>query len=352
MTNFTFAILLLILALGGIVVRKTYYYLPVRELKRKAEKNDQFAAQLYRAVAYGNSLRSLLWLYIGLTTAAGVVLLARELEVWASLLIVGPLLWIAFSLIPATRVTRIGARLTMLVTPPIVWLLNYLHPALNRSADLVEKRYAATTHTGIFEREDLLKLIEQQQAQEDSRISDEELEIVKRALSFDDYHVADLLTSRKKIKTILADDTVGPILIDELHKSGQNFVLVRESKKGPVIGTLEFDQLTLESKGQVRDVMNPTAYYVHENDTLSEALHAFFVTNHPLFVVVNDFEEYVGIITVEDMLRQLLGHVPGDEFDQYADLSAVAARHPRIKKPEKPEKPDEEPIQTDEEVVE
>ena len=95
MTNYILAIILLMLALAGVVIRKTYFYIPPRELKRRAEKHDEVAAQLYRAVAYGNSLRSLLWLYIGLVSAASLIVLARQLPVWVSILIVGPLLWIA-----------------------------------------------------------------------------------------------------------------------------------------------------------------------------------------------------------------------------------------------------------------
>jgi CBS domain containing-hemolysin-like protein len=349
MTNLISAIVLLLLALAGIAVRKTYYYLPSRELKRQAAQHDKLAMQLYRAVAYGNSLRSLLWLYIGLATAASLVFLARQLPVWVSLLVVGPLLWVAFSLIPATRTTKLGIRLTMFVTPPIVWLLNYLHPLLSRGADVVEKRYTAPAHTGIFERDDLLELVRQQQHQPDNRLSDEELEIIKRALSFGDHKVGDLMTGRKRIKTILVDDTVGPILIDEIHKSGQGQALVRESRKGDFVGTLSFQQLDLQSTGKVRDIMKSTVYYLHENDSLSQALHAFFVTNCPLFVVVNSFEEYVGILTIENVLRQLLGHVPGDDFDQYADPQLVAARHSQTKKSDQS---DETPVKTDDEVVE
>jgi CBS domain containing-hemolysin-like protein len=349
MTNLIAAIVLLLLALAGIAVRKTYYYLPVRELKRQAEKRDRLAMQLYRAVAYGNSLRGLLWLYIGLTSAASLVLLARILPIWASLLVVGPLLWIAFSLLPATRTTKLGARLTTLVTPPLVWLLNYLHPLLSRSADIVERRYTAPAHTKLFERDDLLELIERQRQQADSRLTDEELEIVKRALSFDDHKIGEVMTPRKYVKTVLADDTVGPILIDEVHKSGQDYALVRESRKGSFVGTLAFKQLDLQSAGQVRDIMAATVYYLHENDPLSQALHAFFVTNRSLFVVVNNFEEYVGILTIENVLNQLLGHVPGDDFDQYANISVVAARHPKSRKFQKP---DETPVKTDDEVIE
>ena len=349
MTSLILAVIFLLLALLGIVARKTYYYLPARELKRQAEKHDQLAAQLYRAVAYGNSLRGILWLYIGLTSAASLVLLARVLPIWASLLVVGPLLWIAFSLLPASRTTRLGARLTALVTPAIAWLLNYLHPLLSRGADVVERRYTAPAHTRLFERDDLIELIERQQQQSDSRLTDEQLEIVKRALRFDDYRVADIMTPRKHIKTVLADDTIGPILIDEVHKSGQGYALVREARKGPFAGTLALGRLDLQSTGKVQAVMEAKVYYLHENDPLNQALHAFFVTNCPLFVVVNSFEEYVGVLTIENVLHQLLGHVPGDDFDQYADIAVVAARHPQA---EKSKKSEETPVKTDGEVIE
>lgn len=369
--NFVVALLLLVLALAFIVIRKTYYSLPLSELKRRAERHERLAKAIYPAVAYGNSLRSLLWLTIGFLGAASIIMLARILPVWAGLLIVAPSLWIAFSWLPASRVTKLGAWLTKLVTPAIVWLLNWLHPALSRGADAVEKRYAAVKHTGLFERADVMELIDKQQNQADNRLSAEELEIVKRALQFSDYTVGDVLTPSKQIKTVLADDVVGPILIDELHQSGQSLVLVRESKKGPVIGSLEFRRLNLHSKGHIRDVMNPVVYYLHENDSLGEALHAFFVTNHSIFVVVNSFEEYLGIITVENILHQLLGHVPGDDFDQYTDMAAVAARHTNTKKPleidaeidmaeeeatettaKEADEPDETPAGTDDEVTE
>jgi CBS domain containing-hemolysin-like protein len=74
-----------------------------------------------------------------------------------------------------------------------------------------------------------------------------------------------------------------------------------------------------------------------------------------MFVVINSFEEYVGILSIEKVLKQLLGHVPGDDFDQYANPVAVAARHTKRPEPESlephEEKPDETPVETEEEVV-
>lgn len=327
MNNLTLGIISLALALFGVVLRKTYFSVPINELKRRAQKNEPHAKQLYKAAVYGNSLRSLLWLYIGLTSAASIILLARVLPVWLGLFIVGPVLWITFSLLPASRTTDVGIWLTKITTPFITWLLNYVHPLLSRTADTVERHYSLNKHTKLFERSDLIQLIEDQQRQADSRISEEELEIVKRALKFDAFKVRDILIPRKAMKIVQADDTVGPVLIDEIHKSQQGYTLVRDGKKGPFVGVIVFSELNLKSSGKVRDIMDPTIYYLHESDTLSEALHAFFVTNYPLFVIVNSFEEYVGVITISSVLHKLLGHIPGDDFDQYTDLSAVAMRH-------------------------
>jgi CBS domain containing-hemolysin-like protein len=357
------ALLFLVLALAGVIVRKTYYQLPERELKRRAARHDQTAEQVYRAVAYGNSTKTLLWTYIGLTSAACVILLGNTLPVWTNVLVVAITLWVVFSLIPATRLTAVGARLAILVTPVIAWFLNYLHPVLNRAGEVAEKRYVAARHTRLYEREDLLELIERQKQQADSRFTPEELEIAERALQFDEQSITDILTPRKELKTVKPDDLVGPVLIDEVHKSGQKYAFVKESTKGPIIGILEVGQLGIKSTGHVRDLMKAPAYYVHEDDTLAEALRAFFVTNHPVFVVVNNFEEVVGIISVENILQQLLGHVPGDDFEQYADLAAVAARHNKAETAdlivdedgevtENGSESDEEPVKTDDEVIE
>jgi CBS domain containing-hemolysin-like protein len=336
-TELIAAVVFLVLAVGGLVVRKTYYCLPVRELKRRAQRRDLLASKLYRAVAYGRSLRALLWVVIALCSSAGFVLLARVTPVWLSLVTVALLLWVTYSWLPARRTTQLGTRLTIMVTPTLAWVLNYTFPLLDRATGLVEQFYRGGDHTGLFERADLIDLIERQAEQADSRVTPEELEIVKRALSFDDHTVGDIVTPAKHVKTILANDAVGPILINELYQQGQEFVLVRDSREGPVIGLLECKRLDLKSNGLVRDLMNPAICYLHEQDSLSEALHAFTSTNCPLFVVVNNAAEYTGVVSTQNVLRALLGQMSADDFDQYTDLSAVAARHRPVKPVVEPE---------------
>lgn len=323
--------LLLGLSAAGIVIQKTLFSLPLRELKRRAERHDPVAERLFQAAAYGASLRALLWIFVVASAAAGFALLSRELAPLASFVLLLVTLGVAFVWLPMSRVSTVAVRLSSSVSPLLRSVTGFLYPMLHRITSLFGKRLEHRRHTGLFERGDLLELIEAQRTQHDNRLTPEELEIVSRALTFNDHTVGSALIPRAQVPTVLAGETVGPILIDELHRAGQEFVLVQDKKDGQVIGTLEVGRLGLKSEGTIRDHMDGTVYYVHENDTLGEALHAFFVTNHPMFIVVNSFEEFVGILTVEDILRQLLGHLPGEEFDQYSDPAAVAARHPRKK---------------------
>ena len=326
--NFMLSLLAIVLAIWLAVARKVYDATPARELKRQAAKRQEPGSSLFQATAYGISLRALLWGAIAVFGSIGLVGVARDGNIFVSILIIILTLSYLFIWLPASRVTSLGLRLTLLINPVIVWLLRHLYPLLSRGAERVERR-SASTHTGLFERSDIVQLIQQQADQADSRLSIEELAIVQRALSFGDYLVRDITTPRANIATIGSGEILSPIIIDELHKSTEPFVLVVDAHgDGGVIGSLEVGKIGLQTSGPVSQHLSPV-YYLHESDTLREALHAFFMTNYPLFVVVNSFEEYVGVVTIESVLRKLLGHLPGDDFEQYSDKAAVAAPHPR-----------------------
>jgi len=328
-----FSLICLLLALAFAIARKVYAATPANELKRRAARGTEPAKQLYRAVAYGITLDFLLWGLIAIFGALGLALLAGEVSIAISVPVIIITLSLLFIWLPAGRVTNSGTKITVFLTPLIVGVLSRLHPILSRGAEQLEKHYA-TSHTGLFERGDVVDLITQQAEQQDSRLSIEELAIVQRALTFGDYLVRDITTSRSEVTTISSTEVLSPVVIDELHQSAAPFILVANEAE-QIVGSLEVQKLGLQTSGMVADRLTPV-YFLHESDTLREALHAFFVTNCPLFVVVNSFEEYVGIVTIESVLRQLLGHIPGDEFEQYTNLSAVASRHPRPAKSKSP----------------
>lgn len=348
------SLLLAALMMVAISLEKTYNHLPQREFKRRAAQGDQVAALLYRAVAYGVSLNVLVWLFIGLSAAGFFVALSHALPTTLALLGSLTVLWLGFAWLPNTRVTALSIWLARAVTPIFAWILNYTAPLFDRLASFFEKHAQLHVHTGLFQKEDLIDLIEQQKVQADNRMAEEELSMAKHVLTFGDKLVSDILIPQRIVKSVKASDTIGPILMGELHDSGHSRFPVYQDKPAQVVGMLYLrDLLDAKQGGLVSSVMQKRVYYMHEDQSLYEALTAFLKTKHHMFVVVNSFEEVVGVVTIEDVLEQIIGKPIVDEFDQYDDLRAVAARLAEKEHAEHPEPSEaEKSTQESSEVVE
>lgn len=344
MLSFIVAILLLLLALAALTLRKTYYYLPEVELKRQARTGDQLAKMLYRAVAYGPALRLLLWIVIGVSAAVGLELFVRIAPVFFGIVVVAVMLWLGFAWMPSTHLTGYGARVTMWFTPTVVWLLGKLNPVLSFLTGWWHKRFPLQEHTGAYERDDLVHLVHRQVRQADNRVPAEILELVSNALQFDTFKVRDVVVPRKQVKSIGQDDAVGPIFLDELHATGHTRFPVHGKAADDIVGTLHLITLDeAKAGGHVRDYMEKPPVFLHEADTLAEALQVAYHTRQQLFVVVNGFDEYVGIVTLEDILRRLIGQPGFSEFEAHHDRAAVATKYEKPAKSAPKEEKSPEP---------
>ena len=87
------------------------------------------------------------------------------------------------------------------------------------------------------------------------------------------------------------------------------------------------DIADVSQRGKVRDFYEKKVAYVHSNDSLAQALQGLSETNQPLLVAVNSANEYVGIVTLSDILHELLGDTPEESFSEHSDRKAVASRH-------------------------
>lgn len=324
MTAYLLALTLLLITLLFISLRKTYNFFPARELKRQARAGDRDAATLYRAVAYGSSLRLLLWLVIGTTLAGSFLLLQVVAPAWLVFVSMTALIWYAFAWSPHASVSSPGARMAILLTPLIAKILYHLHPMLDSIARFIERHRLVTFHTGLFDRDDLVDLIEKQRALPDSRIPHDELSLVLHALTFGEKLVSSTMVPKRDVVAVRETDIIGPILLDELYESKfSRYPVLGEDDA--ITGTLYLrDMVSAKHGGTVRDVMRGQVMYVHEDQTLYQVLHAFLTTKHQLFVVINSSEEYVGIITIDDVVAQVIGHKVEDDFDSYEDRRAVA----------------------------
>jgi len=326
MLNFIIGALLALLAVIFWAVSKTYQYVPRYELKRLARSGDDVAQLLYRAVAYGSSLQILLNSAAIVCGVLALGILVPVAGIWLSVLALGALLvvdWLV--LVPGGELTQSGVWLAKRMAPGIAWLLERLHPTIDTGARLVRRYRRVHVHTGLYEKDDLVELLERQMGQPDSRIPEDEIDLLRHALTFGDRLVSDVLVPQRAVTIVATSDAIGPVLMDELSKSGHSRFPVFEDKRDNIVGILYLHDLVgVKRSGTVADVMNHKLTYVHDF-TLYQALQAFLKTKQHLFLVVNSFEELVGIISLEDVLEQIIGKPIMDEFDRYDDLRSVAA---------------------------
>lgn len=314
------------ITLLSIGLQRTYYHYPLKELKRRAQKGDPLANMLYKPVSYGVSLQILLWSIIIVSASLSFVLLANTFEAWFAVILVSFLLWLGFLWLPSSRLTSVSMNIAKALTPVVNATLYRLYPLLQRIGQFVLRFRHVSVKTGLYEKDDLAELLEDQRHLPDNRIPEADIDLLQHALWFGDTLVRDAYVPLRIVTTVSEAEAIGPKLMDDLYKSGHSRFPVYKAEQTNIVGTLYLrDLVKKQAKGHVRDVMREDVYYVHEDFTLHQALQAFLKTKHHLFIVVNSFEEFVGILTIEDILEKVIGKPIIDEFDTYEDMRAVAA---------------------------
>ena len=175
-------------------------------------------------------------------------------------------------------------------------------------------------------REDLQHLIDQSVG----ILTLDEKRLIVHGLSFSEQLVSSIMTPRTVIDSIKKSEFLGPLMLDELHKTGHSRLPVYDGDIDHIIGILHLQGLlALDIKRSVtaEKAMEANVFYIREDQTLQHALAAFLRTRHHLFIVVNEFRETVGLLTLEDVMEALLGRRIIDEFDAHDDLRAVALRN-------------------------
>ena len=180
---------------------------------------------------------------------------------------------------------------------------------------------------GISSKEELLHLIE---TDKQALTADERIR-AKATLGLESKSVEDIMTPRAVVHTVQMNDELGPLVLDDLHKTGHSRFPVVAEDNDHIVGILYLRQIVNLKKHTERvvDAMDENVYYIHKQQSIEHALHGFLKTHHHLFVVINDYRETVGVVTLEDALEATLGRKIVDEFDKHDDLRAVAASNPR-----------------------
>ena len=317
--------ILFIVLVGVASIRPAYSPLSLFELERRAEAGNEAARHDLQRQAILPDIESLQRVIVAVALVMFVVISVLTFE-WFFGIVLAVVVALEYGAV--ARIGFVRSQANKLYTTYEPYLLRFTEKAAPvfrfiRSASPV---IPATT---LSSKEELLHLV----SESGSVLSPDERKLITNGLGFESRLVSEIMTPRSMIDSISKSEHLGPLTLDDLHKKGHSRFPVADADIDHIIGMLHIrDLLTIDAKRRstsVEKAMEQRVFYIKEDQTLQHALAAFLKTRHHLFVVVNEFHETVGLLSLEDVIEAMLGRTIVDEFDAHEDLRIVAARNPR-----------------------
>ncbi|MCB0522297.1 MAG: HlyC/CorC family transporter [Lewinellaceae bacterium] len=200
-------------------------------------------------------------------------------------------------------------RVFYLVFRPFIWMLNGF-------ANFVLKLIGLepVPHEGIHSEEEL-KLIIAESA-EGGAIEASERELIQNVFDFDDRFIWQILRPRTQIAAIEVETDIEVAISYSLQEGYSRFPVYKESIDN-ILGFVHTKDLLLLSRQtngkKIRDILRPVLY-VSSSKKVIRLLRQFQKEHVQLAVVVNEFGGTVGIVTLEDIIEELVGEIQ-DEYD-------------------------------------
>lgn len=133
-------------------------------------------------------------------------------------------------------------------------------------------------------------------------MTDSQKRIVPQALAWHDTAVSDIMTPWKGVASVDSKELLGPLVLDDLHKSGHYRFPAVEKSSQDIVGVLDIRSLVDVSVSnhtqRVDHAMSREVPTVHENELLPLALDVVYEADLQIAIVVDDNSEPVGLLTI------------------------------------------------------
>jgi CBS domain containing-hemolysin-like protein len=272
------------------------------ELFRRADLGDSAARASLRMYQYQSGLLGLLRALQLLLAVVSFFVLSLAVGVGWSFTIFLPVLLLHSVIVRWTPVVRLGRGLYIKLeayaeqlaarVPWLFWLL--------------KTDQAVASQLQLGSREELTHTIDQAGA----HLTDSERHLLLHGLTFEQRTVHEVMTPIDRLVTIDRHELLGPLVLNDLHKTGRHFFPVTNGTAGQIMGILGIDgYLTLDNKRSLtaEKAMTPHVVYVRDTASLRAAIKLFLQSHQHLLVVEDDQGDAVGVVTLHDCLGQLFG---------------------------------------------
>lgn len=209
---------------------------------------------------------------------------------------------------PETVATAVAPALSLLmvVFTPLTWLFSQWKRLLNH--------FVHSSESDTITEGELMTMVSE--AENDGELTDRESELIRSAIEFDDVEVEEILTPRVDVVAV-ADDIPLEELAQTFAESGYSRLPVYHGTIDNIIGVVhekDFYIARLKKETKIDDLVAPTLYTTGSTQ-ISQLLRTLREQHHHMAVVVDEYGGTEGIITLEDILEELVGEI-WDEHDE------------------------------------
>ena len=224
-------------------------------------------------------------------------------------------------MLPKSIAKKYSLRLALGTASSLVFFMHLLTPVsfiLTKIGEFASRLTKGDSEVSVTE-DELYDIIENMTDEGD--LDSEQGDLVHSALAFGDLTTESILTARVDMETIDVDDPLEEIL-SQVKASRHSRIPVYQDSVDNIIGVLQIrrfmrEYLQKREKTDLRSLLDEP-YFVHQSAKIDELLSVMSSKKINMTIVTDSYGGTVGIVTVEDILEELVGEI-WDEDDEVVE---------------------------------
>ncbi len=291
--------------------------LDLADLKRKAKLGDKAAKRVLplRKNSY-LSVASIVLSNVGVISATSLVL-DQRLNGWVAGLLSTLLIVIFGEVLPQALFTRHALAFCSYFAPVLRLMIFVTYPLAKPLQLLLDKLFGREK-SPLQSRRELGIMITEHLGRDESELDEDEIEIIRGALTLSEKRVRDIMTPISKVYWLTPNTLVNDKKVDEIKTMSWSRIPVFNKTRTECFGILlmkdmvdiDFD----EHPYRVDELPLHSTPVVGSMTALDTMFRKFISARSHLIPIERD-DKIVGIVTIEDLIEEILGHEIEDESD-------------------------------------
>lgn len=291
------------------------------DLRRKAKLGNNHAKRVLPLRENAHlSLASILLVNVGAASATPLVLDTKLNGILAG--IISTLLLVVFSeLAPQALFTKHALTVCSYLSP-LMRLMTFITYPLSKPLQIaLDKMVGKQEGQKLHSRHELGLLISDHLGESESDLDDDEVEIIRGALQLSEKQVSEIMTEIRHVYWLTKDTVIDDKKIDEIKAANWSRIPVFNKSLTQCDGILRMKDLVDidfdEKSYKVSELkLHPTKTV--GSRTALDTMFRKFIGARTHLIPIEKNGDIIGIITIEDLIEEIIGHEIIDESDHMA----------------------------------